>query len=35
MGYVQGMGFVAGMLLLYMPEEEAFWSMMALMKGRR
>ncbi len=32
-GYVQGMGFVAGLLLLYMCEEDAFWTMVALLKG--
>lgn len=32
-GYVQGMGFLAGLLLLYMCEEDAFWLMVALLKG--
>lgn len=32
-GYVQGMGFVAGLLLLHMPEEDAFWVMVALFRG--
>lgn len=32
-GYVQGMGFVAGTLLLYMSEEDAFWVLVALLKG--
>lgn len=32
-GYVQGMGFVAGLLLLYMSEEDAFWTLVALLKG--
>jgi Rab-GTPase-TBC domain len=32
-GYVQGMGFIAGLLLLYMREEDAFWTMVALLKG--
>ena len=34
-GYVQGMGFVAGLLLLYMSEEDAFWTLVALLKGAR
>lgn len=32
-GYVQGMGFLAGLMLLYMSEEDAFWLMVALLKG--
>jgi len=32
-GYVQGMGFVAAVLLMYMAEEEAFWTLAALVKG--
>lgn len=32
-GYVQGMGFIAGLLLLYMNEEDTFWALVALMKG--
>lgn len=32
-GYVQGMGFLAGLLLLYMSEEDAFWTLVALLKG--
>ncbi|KAI3794040.1 hypothetical protein L1987_36665 [Smallanthus sonchifolius] len=32
-GYVQGMGFIAGLLLLYMSEEDAFWLLVALLKG--
>ncbi|KAJ3677513.1 hypothetical protein LUZ60_003237 [Juncus effusus] len=32
-GYVQGMGFLAGLLLLYMSEEDAFWVLVALLKG--
>ena len=32
-GYVQGMGFIAGLLLLYMCEEDAFWMLVALLKG--
>ena len=34
-GYVQGMGFIAGLLLLYMCEEDAFWTLVALLKGAR
>jgi len=30
---VQGMGFIAGLLLLYMSEEDAFWMLVALLKG--
>ena len=30
-GYVQGMGFLAGTLLLHMPEEDAFWSLVSLL----
>ncbi|KAJ6793583.1 EVI5-like protein [Iris pallida] len=32
-GYVQGMGFLVGLLLLYMSEEDAFWLLVALLKG--
>ncbi|XP_039030914.1 EVI5-like protein [Hibiscus syriacus] len=32
-GYVQGMGFLAGLLLLYASEEDAFWLLVALLKG--
>lgn len=32
-GYVQGMGFLAAVLLMYMSAEEAFWTLVALMKG--
>ncbi|KAK3029962.1 hypothetical protein RJ639_038767, partial [Escallonia herrerae] len=28
-----GMGFLAGLLLLYMSEEDAFWLLVALLKG--
>lgn len=31
---MQGMGFIAGLLLLYMCEEDAFWTLVALLKGR-
>ncbi len=30
---MQGMGYLAGVLLMYMPEEDAFWSLAALMQG--
>lgn len=30
---MQGMGFIAGLLLLYMCEEDAFWTLVALLKG--
>ncbi|TYK29028.1 DNA repair protein recA-like protein 1 [Cucumis melo var. makuwa] len=32
-GYVQGMGFLADLLLLYMSEEDAFWLLVELLKG--
>lgn len=32
---MQGMGFIAGLLLLYMSEEDAFWTLVALLKGKR
>eukprot|EP00879_Flechtneria_rotunda_P016160 GHRR01016904.1.p1 GENE.GHRR01016904.1~~GHRR01016904.1.p1 ORF type:complete len:540 (+),score=213.37 GHRR01016904.1:419-2038(+) len=32
-GYVQGMGFVTAILLMYMSEEEAFWTLVALLRG--
>lgn len=31
-GYCQGMNFLAGLLLLFMPEESAFWSLAALVE---
>eukprot|EP01045_Picozoa_sp_COSAG04_P021082 COSAG04_NODE_2231_length_4481_cov_7.647649_4_plen_317_part_00 len=31
-GYCQGMGFVAGLCLLYMPDKEAFWLLARLLK---
>lgn len=31
-GYCQGMGFIAAMLLIYMSEEEAFWMMVVLLE---
>ena len=30
---MQGMGFLAGLMLLYMSEEDAFWLLVALLKG--
>lgn len=30
---MQGMGFIAGLLLLYMCEEDAFWTLVAVLKG--
>lgn len=35
LGYTQGMNFIAGTLLLYMNEEEAFWVMVALLKCKQ
>ncbi|CUG88842.1 rab6 GTP-binding protein, putative [Bodo saltans] len=32
-GYCQGMGFIVSMLLLHMPEEEAFWTFVHMMQG--
>ena len=32
---MQGMGFMAGLLLLYMSEEDAFWTLAALLHGGR
>eukprot|EP01065_Artemidia_motanka_P038379 TRINITY_DN47226_c0_g1_i1.p1 TRINITY_DN47226_c0_g1~~TRINITY_DN47226_c0_g1_i1.p1 ORF type:complete len:336 (+),score=73.56 TRINITY_DN47226_c0_g1_i1:53-1060(+) len=34
-GYCQGMGFVAATLLTQMPEEDAFWAFLVLMKSER
>ena len=35
-GYVQGMGFLAGLLLLVIREEQqAFWALAALLRGYR
>lgn len=34
-GYCQGMAFVAGLLLSYMPEEDAFFTLVALMNDPR
>lgn len=32
-GYVQGMGFITGLLLTYMSEEDTFWTLHCLMKN--
>ena len=32
-GYVQGMGFITGLLLTYMTEEDTFWTLHCLMKN--
>eukprot|EP00741_Cyanophora_paradoxa_P019159 tig00021123_g18499.t1 len=34
-GYCQGMAFIAAVLLLYMPEEDAFWALVRLLQGDR
>mmetsp|Transcript_17509 Transcript_17509/g.31432 ORF Transcript_17509/g.31432 Transcript_17509/m.31432 type:complete len:602 (+) Transcript_17509:168-1973(+) len=34
-GYCQGMGFIAGLLLLYMDEESTFWMLVALISTRK
>jgi len=34
-GYIQGMGFVAGLLLVYMKEDTAFWTLQAITTGER
>ena len=31
-GYCQGMGFIVALLLCYMPEEDAFWMLVSLMR---
>ncbi len=31
-GYCQGMGYIAGILLLHMPPENAFWMLVSLME---
>ncbi len=32
-GYVQGMAYIAAIMLMYVSEEEAFWLLVAVMKG--
>jgi hypothetical protein len=32
-GYCQGMGYITGLFLSYMPEEEAFWLLVAVLKS--
>lgn len=34
-GYCQGMAFVAGLLVSYMPEEDAFWTLVSLLHHER
>ena len=33
LGYCQGMGFIAGMFLMHLGEEDAFWMLVMVMKG--
>ncbi|MES1910527.1 MAG: hypothetical protein MHM6MM_003106 [Cercozoa sp. M6MM] len=35
LGYCQGMGFIAAMLLMFMPEENAFWTLSQLIRDPR
>ena len=35
LGYTQGMGMIAGMLLMYMVPEDAFWALTALLETVR
>ena len=32
-GYCQGMGFIAGTLVMYMPAEDAFWCLVILLEN--
>lgn len=33
-GYCQGMSFVSALLLMYMSEEDVFWVLLSLMRGK-
>ena len=35
LGYTQGMGMIAGLLLMYMPPEDAFWTLVVLIESVR